>query len=268
MHIARCLPPKHPSLHLAHSFFVPYRHWNWSFQSSGRIFCAVFVSTGPHLIPTTHSNYSFSNTSFFFRLCSVKWTLLLSHQFLGAGSKSPKQGWEQSLLALPSRSPFIPNPSSSFAPSAAFFLSHKPLCLPCLHTNPSLFFNSFFARKEHFSSLFFWCLALYFLWQVRRLTLSSPLILGCLNSLLCFLPAEFSGHNCFSLKSPKGASIPQLNPNNSHPNLHPDPNPNLNLFCKTKTKKDKTRQSQDKDKTKTRQRQDKDETKTREEKTT
>jgi hypothetical protein len=93
VHIARCLPPQNPSLHLAHSFFCSLQALELIVapgQWKGLSRCVCFYRC--LLIPTIrHPNYNFSNTSFFFRLCSVKRTLLLSPPFLGAGSKSPKQ---------------------------------------------------------------------------------------------------------------------------------------------------------------------------------
>jgi hypothetical protein len=80
-------------------------------------------------IPTTQPNYNFANTLFFFCLCAVKWTQLLSPQFLGPGSKTPKEGEKQSLPTLLSCSPFSPYPSPLFALFSAFFFALKPLCL-------------------------------------------------------------------------------------------------------------------------------------------
>ena len=44
-------PPKPISSPCTLSFFVPFRHWNWCFDGSGRAFRAVFASAGPSPCP-------------------------------------------------------------------------------------------------------------------------------------------------------------------------------------------------------------------------
>jgi hypothetical protein len=110
-------PPQTPSLHPAHSFFVPSRHWTWCFDGSGRLFRAAFVCAGPPQSPLHTCTTTFlALFSFAFCLCTVKWTQL-STPFWVRRSKSSKQGAEPSLLALP-------HPSPLFAPFSFYICAH------------------------------------------------------------------------------------------------------------------------------------------------
>ncbi len=169
-----------PKTHL----FTQHNFYFCSLQALEQVFwrqwkglsrCVCLCRSFP--IPTTHLNYNFADTSLIFCLCAVKQVdaTLQPPPFWVDAAKTQSKVRNQVFLPCP-----LTTIHPQYLPPLPLILSHIKPCVFLVYTQTLPFLNRFLAGKEQFLSLFCWCLALCFLWQVRPQPLAPYSMYACL----------------------------------------------------------------------------------------